>query len=95
MISPRQEKPSPIYTAELLGREWLSAKAFELKLTRPASFRFKPGQRLRFIHEGVERDYSLICARDDPVLALCIRKVEEGFFSPLAAGAPTPGRRGP
>jgi len=78
---------APGYETALLARRWLSDEAFEIELARPASFRFSPGQRLRLIQRDMERDYSLVSAPADPTLVLCIRKVEEGKFSPLLAAA--------
>jgi len=75
------------YTTELISRRRLSANTFELELTRPRGFDFFPGQRIRLVHQGIERDYSLISAPGDPVLALCVRKVEGGEMSPLLASA--------
>lgn len=75
------------YTSELLHRRWLSERTFELELSRPPSFVFLPGQRIRLAWERIERDYSLVSAPDDPTLVLCIRRVEEGALSPLLADA--------
>jgi ferredoxin-NADP reductase len=75
------------FTAELLHRSWLSDKAFEVELSRPPSFPFQAGQRIRFIRGTAERDYSLISAPDSPRLALCVRFVAAGLFSPVLAGA--------
>ena len=58
------------YTTELISRRRLSANTFELELTRPRGFDFFPGQRIRLVHQEIERDYSLISAPGDPVLAL-------------------------
>lgn len=78
---------SDTYLVELLKRRWLSPRVFEIELTRPPSFDFTPGQRIRFLYDGVEKDYSLISAPDDATLALCIRQVEAGIFSPVLASA--------
>jgi benzoate/toluate 1,2-dioxygenase reductase subunit len=75
------------FTAELVHRSWLSEKTFEVELGRPSAFPFQPGQRIRFIHGTVERDYSLISAPDSPRLALCVRLVTAGRFSPILAAA--------
>ena len=76
-----------VYSAELLGRKWLSPKAFEVELSRPANLHFKPGQTLCFIYESEERYYSFVSSPDDPTIVLCIRNVESGFFSPILASA--------
>lgn len=49
-----------MHEAKLLSRLWLSETAFEVELTRPPSFEFNPGQRIRFIHQNRERDYSQV-----------------------------------
>ena len=85
--SSREKPCSPMHEAKLLSRLWLSETAFEVELTRPPSFEFNPGQRIRFIHQNRERDYSLISSPDDPTLALCVRKMEGGFFSPALGSA--------
>lgn len=60
---PEQEKsPGQILSTELVARRWLTGRTFEIELKRPASFNFIAGQRIRFLHEGIERDYSLISA---------------------------------
>lgn len=76
-----------IETTELLKRQWLSENAFEIQLSRPASFAFKAGQAIRFIHRSIERFYSLLCAPDDPFLEICVYHVPEGQFSPVLADA--------
>jgi ferredoxin-NADP reductase len=69
------------YTAELIDLRWLSPRSFELTVSRPAVFGFMPGQRIRVRHLGVDRDYSLASAPQDPVLTLCVRKIEHGLVS--------------
>jgi ferredoxin-NADP reductase len=76
-----------IYTTELLKRRWLSKKTFEAVLSRPAGFEFTPGQRIRLLHQSLERDYSLINDTADSNLALCVRSVTGGRFSPLLSTA--------
>ena len=80
-------KTSPLYPAELLNRRWLSRVAFELKFTKPASFTFTPGQRIRFIHEGVEREYSLASTASDHTISLCVKLVEGGRFTSVLSNA--------
>jgi ferredoxin-NADP reductase len=75
------------FSAELLRRWWLSAKTFELELSRPASFQFRPGQRIRFLHRGLERDYSLLSRPDSRRLGLCVRHLPTGIFSSILAAA--------
>jgi len=86
-VSRSPEKPGAIQTVELLQRRWLTRNAFEIELTRPPSFEFKPGQTIRFIHESLERYYSLLSTPDDSNLALCVCHLPQGNFSPLLANA--------
>ena len=86
--SPTPQKTvSGVYTSELLQRQWLSKKAFEIELTKPSSFEFRPGQCICFIHETIERYYSLISTAADSTLKICIHYVENGVFSPLLSAA--------
>jgi len=75
------------YTALLQKRRWLTESTMEVEFSRPSKFPFTPGQRICFVYQGKERDYSLISAPDDTKLAICIRLVEGGFFSPILAAA--------
>jgi benzoate/toluate 1,2-dioxygenase reductase subunit len=79
--------PGSSFTVELLRRSWLSAKTFELELSRPPSLHFRPGQRVRFLHQGLERDYSLLSQPDSPSLGLCVRHLPAGLFSSVLAAA--------
>ena len=84
---PPDKRNAKVHTTELLKRRWLSKKAFEIKLTRPALFEFIPGQCLCFIHEAMHRYYAIISSPTEPTLSLCIHYVENGAFSPLLATA--------
>jgi ferredoxin-NADP reductase len=86
-VSTPPDNPDVIQTVELLQRRRLTENAFEIELTRPASFEFKAGQTIRFIHESIERYYSLVSTPDDPTLTLCIYDVPLGSFSPVLAKA--------
>jgi ferredoxin-NADP reductase len=76
-----------VQETELIRRRWLSKKAFEIELARPPGFQFTAGQTIRFVHGDIERYYSLISAPSDPTLAMCVRHVEGGKFSPTLAAA--------
>lgn len=90
---PGSDEPRcPMQTGELLHRRWLSRKAFEIELSRPSGFEFSAGQSIRMIHEGHERHYSLISAVDDQTLAICVRYIPGGMFTPVLAEA-LPGTR--
>ena len=75
------------YKTTLLKRKWLSSKTFEIILSLPPGFRFKPGQRIRLGLNGQERDYSLVSAPGESELTLCIRKVTDGKLSTLLSVA--------
>ncbi len=83
--SPPVNSHPGTFKVTLLKRMWLSKKAFEVELSRPPGFTFRPGQRIRFVHSEYERDYSLISTPNDPTLSLCLRNVEGGRFSPQLA----------
>jgi ferredoxin-NADP reductase len=74
-------------SVDLVNRRWVSKKAFEIQLTRPASFEFKAGQTIQFVHGDIKRYYSIVSSPDEPTLTLCIRHIKEGAFSPILASA--------
>jgi ferredoxin-NADP reductase len=84
---PPKEQDIQIYSTEVLDRFWLTDRVFEIKLSKPSTFHFIAGQRIRILHGGIGRDYSLISAPNDPTLALCLKKIEGGEYSPLLASA--------
>lgn len=71
----------PEYTASLVNRHWPAPGILELRLTRPADVSFFPGQFLRFVMDGYERDYTLISAPEAETIDFCIAMVEGGRFS--------------
>jgi ferredoxin-NADP reductase len=75
------------YTARLLRRKWLSKKTFEIVLSLPLGFAFKPGQHIRLNLDRKERDYSIVSAPQESDLTLCIRMVTGGTLSPLLSVA--------
>jgi len=83
MSSRTARIPIKVFSTELLNRRRLSRKAFELEISRPSEFFYQSGQRIRFISDTGERDYSLLSIPDRPSLKLCVRSVEKGQFSPL------------
>ena len=83
--SKTSDNPGAIHSVELLQRRWLSKNAFEIELTRPPAFKFKAGQTICFIHESMERYYSLLSTPEDPTLTLCVYHVPQGSFSHVLA----------
>jgi NAD(P)H-flavin reductase len=71
----------------LLKRRWLSKKTFEITLSLPPAFEFKPGQRINLSLNEYERDYSIASAPGEAELRLCIRKVADGMLSSLLSNA--------
>jgi ferredoxin-NADP reductase len=86
-VSTTPDDTGGFQTIELLKRRWLSENAFEIELTRPASFEYKAGHNIVFLYESIKRYYSLISTPDDPTLSLCIHYVRGGHFSPIIASA--------
>jgi ferredoxin-NADP reductase len=74
-----------VLQTRLISRHWLSKKAFEIELARPSGFQFSAGQTIRLIHGDIKRYYSIISAPNDPTLALCVRFLESGNFTPTLA----------
>ncbi|UCF92398.1 MAG: hypothetical protein JSW39_29720 [Desulfobacterales bacterium] len=75
------------YMVELRQRRWLSAKAFEIELSRPTAFEFKAGQTILLIHANNARHYNLVSTPNDPYLETCVRLVRQGALSPILATA--------
>lgn len=75
------------YATRLIDRRWLSQKTFEIKFSKPASYRIEPGQRIRICHENNHRDYTPVSAPADRAITFCIRKVDAGQFTPLLSTA--------
>jgi len=75
------------YPTEIMEHRWISNKTFEIKLSRPESFNFRPGQRISLKLMNFERDYSLASSPDEPHLTLCIRYVEGGRLSHVLGDA--------
>jgi benzoate/toluate 1,2-dioxygenase reductase subunit len=67
--------------SRLVIRKWLVPGILEVRLSRPAGFTFIPGQFLRFLMDGYERDYTMVSAPDDETLDFCIAMVDQGRFS--------------
>ncbi len=86
-ISKTPDNPVAIQKVELLQRRWLSKYVFEIELTRPPDWDFKPGQTICFIHGSLERYYSLLSTPGAPTLEICVYLVPGGSFSPVLADA--------
>ena len=86
-MSTTPANPGSLQNVELLQRRWLSDNAFEIELTRPPELVFRPGQTICFVHESMQRYYSLLSTPDDPTLEICVYYVPRGSFSPVIAEA--------
>ena len=76
-----------VQTVELLKRNWLNPKTFEVHFTRPVDFEFKPGQTLRLMVDDLDRFYTPVSAPGADTLCLCIRHIPDGALTPLLATA--------
>lgn len=72
----------------LRERRWLTTDTYVLRLDRPESFRFAPGQRICLQHGDLLRDYSLISAPHAPTLDILIRRIVGGVMSSHLAELP-------
>ena len=75
------------YATEIIEHRWFSKKTFEIKLSRPHNFNFRPGQRISLKLNNFERDYSLASSPDQSHLTLCIRYVGGGQLSQVLGDA--------
>ncbi len=87
MNSTSSEKNPGIYHTELLNRRWFSDLAFEVEFTKPPLFDFTSGQRIRFMKEELDREYSLASTPLDETINICVRLVQGGRFSSVLAAA--------
>lgn len=69
------------FSASLVDRHWLAPSILELRLTRPEGLAFIPGQFLRFLMDGYERDYTMVSTPDAETVDFCIAMVDGGRFS--------------
>jgi benzoate/toluate 1,2-dioxygenase reductase subunit len=76
-----------LFTVAVTGLCWLTENTFEIRFERPNRFDFLPGQKISFIEGGLRRDYTLLGPATAKELALCVRHVPNGRFSPKLARA--------
>lgn len=72
---------TPRFSARLVDRHWLAPGILEIRLTRPQGVTFIPGQFLRFVMDGYERDYTMVSTPDAETIDFCIAVVDGGRFS--------------
>ncbi|WP_051305566.1 ferredoxin--NADP reductase [Desulfogranum mediterraneum] len=62
-------------------RRQLSGEVFELCCTRPAGFHFLAGQHVGLRIGQLERDYTIVSARQEPRLRFLVEQLEAGLLS--------------
>ena len=75
------------YETQLLSRSWLTEDTFEIRFSRPLLFQFAPGQRVRFMGNEIERDYTPVSSPQDERIDFLVRSVKGGLFSSYLASA--------
>ncbi|MGD9210141.1 MAG: FAD-binding oxidoreductase [Desulfobacteraceae bacterium] len=73
---------SKTFKIQLKTKKALGDDYFELIFSRPENFDYIAGQRIRFIEENLERDYSLISIPSDTEIKIYFRLIPGGRFSP-------------
>ena len=76
-----------LYSVAVLDLRWLSGEVFEIRFERPDGFAYQPGQKISFVEGSLRRDYTLLGPAHVDELALCVRHVPNGRFSPRLARA--------
>jgi len=76
-----------LYETPVQSRSWLTEDAFEIRFSRPPLFQFAPGQRVRFIRNEVERDYTPASSPQDEGIDFLVRSLKGGLFSSVLASA--------
>jgi NAD(P)H-flavin reductase len=75
------------HETQVLSRSWLTEDTFEMRFRRPPLFQFAPGQRVRFVEDEAERDYTPVSSPDMEAVDFLVRYVKAGRFSSLLASA--------
>jgi NAD(P)H-flavin reductase len=66
-----------VHSGKILKRRWISQKAFEIHISRPAAFHLEPGLAIKIVFEGVERYCSPVSAPDDPAMVLHLQHLKK------------------
>ena len=77
------------FSAILRDRRWLAPGILEFRLQRPPGFDFIPGQFVRFIMAGYQREYTMISQTGAETLDFCIAVEALGRFSDAIQAADT------
>jgi NAD(P)H-flavin reductase len=75
------------YETRVLSQSWITEDTFAIRFSRPPLFQFAPGQRVRFIQNEVERDYTPVSSPQDEGIEFLVRSVKGGVFSSALASA--------
>lgn len=67
--------------------QWLCPQTFEVRFERPAGFGFVSGQKIDIAFQDTVRTYTLVSSPDVDELAICVRHVPQGRFTPILARA--------
>ena len=74
------------FTLKLVQRKALASRVFELVFFRPEGLTFRPGEHLRFHHQGLERDYTPVSLAGEETIRICVRqRAKPGFSTFLSA----------
>ena len=80
------------FASPLVSTREIAPGILEVRMARPAGFRFLPGQFVRFVVDDYQRDYTIVSQPDAQTIDFCIALVEEGRFS-HTIGKTKPGKR--
>jgi ferredoxin-NADP reductase len=83
----QETRNAEFYKTHLLSRHWISEDAFEIRFTRPPLFQFAPGQRVRFMQNDIERDYTPVSSPKEENIDFLVKSVKGGLFSSALASA--------
>jgi benzoate/toluate 1,2-dioxygenase reductase component len=83
----QEERKFGVHKTQLLSRRWITENAFEIRFSRPPLFQFAPGQRVRFIRNESERDYTPVSSPQEEGIDFLVKSVKGGLFSSALASA--------
>lgn len=69
------------FRATLAAKQWLAPGVLEIRLSRPAGLSFIPGQFIRFLMDGYQRDYTMVSSPNADTMDFCIALVPQGLFT--------------
>ena len=72
---------SDLLTTRLTSRRWLAPGILEFRLHKPLDYGFIPGQYVRFMMDGYQRDYTMVSKSESETIDFCLAVVDKGRFS--------------